>query len=51
MITLTEPELKQLIQNHLRHSKAIRCEINDIHLNTDADGITAYVYKDEPDGD
>lgn len=45
MITITEQELKQLIQNHLRYSKAIRCDINDIHINTESD-ITVFIYKD-----
>jgi hypothetical protein len=47
MITINESELKLIIQNHLRHTKAIRCEQTDIHINTESDSVLVFVYKEE----
>jgi hypothetical protein len=49
MIILKQEDILSLVQSHLRHSKAIKCEVGDIHLDMQEGELTVKIYKEEPD--
>ena len=46
MITINQNELQLIIQSYLRITKAVKCDIQDIHIETSNNEIVVYVYKD-----